>query len=293
LNAFTMLLEAIRQRLGELRPAEANAAKFILNQPAQAVKMSIQAVASTAGISEPTVLRFARRMGFDGWGAFKIALAKDLAVASPAEPKTLRQGDSVAGLAEQILARSINVLLDLRNTLSPAVLERAIHILAAARRIEVYGQGTSGYVAHDAQHKFFRCGINTVAYNDPSVHQIAAALLTAQDAVLVISQRGQTQALLRSISLAHSQGAKVVVIAPTGSTLAQHADVLLPVDQPADPNPYTPLSARLAHLTIIDMLAVGVALKAGAAAKKKIVQAQEVLRSMNVPFDPLLKPSRK
>lgn len=288
-----MLQEAIRQRLSELRPAEACAAKLILSQPAQAVKMSIQAVARTANVSEPTVLRFARRMGFDGWGAFKIALAKDIAIASPTEAKALKPGDGAAGLMEQILARSMNVLLDLRNTLSPALLERAINILASARRIEVYGQGTSGLVAQDAQHKFFRCGINTVAYNDPSVHQIAAALLGAHDALLAISQRGQTPALQRSVSLARAQGAKVVVIAPTGSTLAQMADVLLPVDQPTDPNPYTPLSARLAHLAIVDMLAVGVALKAGPATKKKILQAQEVLRDLNVPFDPLLKPARK
>jgi RpiR family carbohydrate utilization transcriptional regulator len=189
---------------------------------------------------------------------------------------------------EQILARSMNVLLDLRNTLRPEALESAIALLAAARRIEVYGQGTSGLVAQDAQHKFFRCGINTVAYNDPSVHQIAAALLSAQDAVLLISQRGETLTLLRSAALARSQGAKLVVIAPTGSPLANAADVLLPVDQPSDSHPYTPLSGRLAHLTIVDMLAVGVALKAGPQVKKRILQAQETLRVLDVPFDPLL-----
>jgi RpiR family transcriptional regulator, carbohydrate utilization regulator len=288
-----MLQETIRQRLNELRPAEAAAAKLILSEPAQVVKMSIQAVAKTAQVSEPTVLRFARRMGFDGWGEFKIALAKDLAIAQPSASKSLKAGDEVPDVMEKILDRSINVLLDLRNTLSPALLDRAIHILAKARRIEVYGQGTSGLVAQDAQHKFFRCGINTVAYNDPSVHQIAAALLGAQDAVLVISQRGHTPALQRSVSLARAQGAKIVVIAPTGSPLAHMADVLLPVDQPVDSNPYTPLSARLAHLAIVDMLAVGVALQAGPAVKKKILQAQEVLRTMNVAFDPLLKAQRR
>jgi RpiR family transcriptional regulator, carbohydrate utilization regulator len=283
-----MLLETIRQQLHQLRPAESAAANLVLDRPAEVVKMSIQAVASTVSVSEPTVLRFARRMGFDGWGAFKIALAKDLALASPAQTKTLKPGDDAQDLMEQILARSINVLLDLRNTLNPTALENAIRVLASARRIEVYGQGTSGMVAQDAQHKFFRCGINTVAYNDPSVHQIAAALLSNQDAVLAISQRGETLTLQRSVALARAQGAKVVVIAPTGSALAQVADVLLPVDQPSDTHPYTPLSARLAHLAIVDMLAVGVALKAGPAVKKRIVQAQETLRMLEVPFDPLL-----
>jgi RpiR family carbohydrate utilization transcriptional regulator len=287
-----MLLETIRQQLDQLRPAEGAAAKLVLQQPAEVVKMSIQAVARTAGISEPTVLRFARRMGFSGWGGFKIALATDLAIASPAPTKALKPGDDAAGLMEQILARSINVLLDLRNTLSAASLERAIELLAAARRIEVYGQGTSGLVAQDAQHKFFRCGINTVAYNDPSVHQIAAALLTAQDAVLAISQRGETLTLQRSVALARKQGAKVIVIAPTNSSLAHMADVLLPVDQPSDTRPYTPLSARLAQLAIVDMLAVGVALKAGPSVKKRILQAQEALRTLDVSFDPLLKAPR-
>jgi RpiR family transcriptional regulator, carbohydrate utilization regulator len=288
-----MLQETIRQRLNTLRPAEAAAAKLILSEPAAAVKMSIQSLARTANVSEPTVLRFARRMGFDGWGGFKLALARDLAIAKPTSVKPLKPGEDAAGLIEKILDRSMNVLLDLRNTLDPAVLARAVQMLAHARRIEVYGQGTSGLVAQDAQHKFFRCGINTVAYNDPSVHQIAAALLSNQDALLAISQRGHTAELQRSVSLAKAQGAKVVIIAPSGSPLAMLADVLLPVDQPTDDNPYTPLSARLAHLALVDMLAVGVALQAGPAVKKKIVQAQETLRALNVAFDPLVKPQKK
>ncbi|MFX5709856.1 SIS domain-containing protein, partial [Acinetobacter baumannii] len=89
-----------------------------------------------------------------------------------------------------ICSRSINTLLDLRNHLNPDAIQLALDVLARANKIEFYGQGTSGIVANDAQHKFFRSGVPTVAYSDPHIHSIAASLLKAGDCVVAISQRG-------------------------------------------------------------------------------------------------------
>jgi precorrin-6x reductase len=68
-------------------------------------------------------------------------------------------------------------------------------------------------VANDAQHKFFRSGVPTVAYSDPHIHSIAASLLKAGDCVVAISQRGGNAALLRSIQLARKGGADIIVLA--------------------------------------------------------------------------------
>ena len=95
-------------------------------------------------------------------------------------------------------------LMGVRNQLDGARFERAVDMLATARRVEFYGIGNSGIVAVDAQHKFFRFGIPSVAYSDPHTQGMAATLLQEGDVVVAMSASGRTTDLLRACELARS-----------------------------------------------------------------------------------------
>ena len=280
-----MLLDSIRTRLDAFSKSEKKVALAVLDQPAQTVSQNITALARCAQVSEPTVVRFCRTLGYDGWHEFKLKLAQGLALALPGASESPAQDDMAADLVNKVCSRSINTLLDLRNNLNPEAVQRALDILARAVKIEFYGQGTSGIVAADAQHKFFRSGVPTVAYSDPSIHSIAASLLRGGDALVAISQRGNTAALLRSVKLARRGGADVIVLAPSGTPLAELATVLIPIDLVFNTDPYTPISARLAYLVVIDILAVGLALQRGPAFRKNMQDAQKALQEFDMQFD--------
>ncbi|MDO8306187.1 MurR/RpiR family transcriptional regulator [Herminiimonas sp.] len=283
-----MLLDAIRTQYDSLSKSEKKVALAVLEQPELAIAENITALAKKAEVSEPTVVRFCRAIGFDGWHAFKMKLAQGLALAPGADESPALE-DLAADLVNKICSRSINTLLDLRNSLDANAVEQALQVLSRASRIEFYGQGTSGIVAADAQHKFFRSGVPTVAYADPHIHSIAASLLKKGDAVVAISQRGISIALLRSVQLARSCGADVVVLAPSGTPLAELATVLIPIDLHFHTDPYTPISARLAHLVVIDILAVGLALRLGPERRKKMINAQKALQKIEMQFDSFLR----
>ena len=280
-----MLLDSIRTRLDAFSKSEKKVALAVLEQPALTVSQNITALARCAQVSEPTVVRFCRTLGYDGWHEFKLKLAQGLALALPGASESPAQDDMAADLVNKVCSRSINTLLDLRNNLNPEAVQRALDILARAVKIEFYGQGTSGIVAADAQHKFFRSGVPTVAYSDPSIHSIAASLLRGGDALVAISQRGNTAALLRSVKLARRGGADVIVLAPSGTPLAELATVLIPIDLVFNTDPYTPISARLAYLVVIDILAVGLALQRGPAFRKNMQDAQKALQEFDMQFD--------
>jgi RpiR family carbohydrate utilization transcriptional regulator len=286
-----MLLDSIRTQLDSLSKSERQVAQAVLRNPHLAIAENITALARHARVSEPTVVRFCRAVGYDGWREFKLKLAQGLALATDdaAAAATPEKDDLAADLIGKICGRSINTLLDLRNNLQPVAIQQALGLLAAARKIEFYGQGSSGIVAADAQHKFFRSGVPTVAYSDPHVHSIAAALLSKGDVVVAISQRGSSVALLRSVQLARKSGADVIVLAPSGTPLAELATVLIAIDIHFDADPFTPISARLAHLVVIDILAVGLALQLGPAFRKKMQHAQEALEEIDVQFDSFLR----
>ena len=280
-----MLLDSIRTQLDSLSKSEKKVALAVLEQPNQTVSQNITALAKSAQVSEPTVVRFCRTLGYDGWHEFKLKLAQGLALAMPGANEQPAQDDLAADLVNKICSRSINTLLDLRNNLNPEAVQRALDILSRAKKIEFYGQGTSGIVAADAQHKFFRSGVPTVAYSDPNIHSIAAALLRGGDALVAISQRGNSPALVRSVKLARRGGADVIVLAPSGTPLADLATVLIPIDLVFNTDPYTPISARLAYLVVIDVLAVGLALQRGPEFRKKMQNAQKALQEFDMQFD--------
>ena len=283
-----MLLDAIRGQLDALSKSEQKVAQAILKNPELALAENLSALARHAEVSEPTVVRFCRAIGYDGWQEFKLKLAQNIAIALPGADQPLTHADLAADLVNKICSRSINTLLDLRAHLNPNAIQRALDVLAAASKIEFYGQGSSGLVAADAQHKFFRSGVPTIAYSDPHIHSIAASLLKKGDAVVAISQRGNSGALLRSVQLARRGGAEVVVLAPSGTPLAALATVLVPVDLSFNNDPYTPISARLAHLVVIDILAVGLALKRGPEFRKKMLHAQKALQKFDMQLDSYL-----
>ncbi len=280
-----MLLDSIRTQLDSLSKSERKVALAVLERPTQTVSQNITALARHAQVSEPTVVRFCRTLGYDGWHEFKLKLAQGLALAMPGMNEQPSQDDLAADLVNKICSRSINTLLDLRNNLNPDAVQRALDILSRANKIEFYGQGTSGIVATDAQHKFFRSGVPTVAYADPAIHAIAASLLRGGDAVVAISQRGNSAALVRSVKLARRGGADVIVLAPSGTPLADLATVLIPIDLIFNTDPYTPISARLAYLVVIDVLAVGLALQRGPEFRKKMQNAQKALQEFDMQFD--------
>lgn len=280
-----MLLDSIRTRLDQLSKSERKVALAVLERPDITVAQNITALAKSANVSEPTVVRFCRAIGYAGWQEFKLKLAQALALAPPGAPESTLQEDLAADVMGKVCSRSINALLDLRNNLDAEAVQRALECLSMARRIEIYGQGASGFVASDAQHKFFRAGVTAQACSDQNLHGISAAMLEPGDAVLAISRHGCSTALLRSVALARSAGADVIVLAPSGTPLAALATVLVAVDLQADTDPYTPMSARLAHLVVIDILSVGLALQRGPEVRQKMLAAQQALQKMDLKFE--------
>lgn len=257
------MLTRIKALRGELRRSEQKVADLVLEHPSSAVGASIAAIAKGAGVSEPTVIRFCRAVGCAGFQDFKLRLAGSLASDIPYISSGVNVADTAGDLSTKLFDRAIATLVQARNHLNADGVEQAIDLLAAAPRIEFYGHGASGMVAQDAQHKFFRLGVPTIAYSDAHTHSMSASILPADSVVVAISHTGRSADLLRSAELALTAGAQVVSITACGSPLALISTVALYADVNEDTDTYTPMTSRIAHLTICDILAVGVALRRG------------------------------
>ena len=271
------MLDRIKASLPSLAPAEQRVGKLVLADPRAFANLPVTELADRAHVSKPTVVRFCRSMGYDGLSDFKLKLAGSVSEGVPFIHRSVDADDKTSDVAVKVIDNTVAAFLKYRNDASSFALEHAAQALAdthkTGRRIEFYGVGNSGIVAQDAQHKFFRLGLNTIAYSDGHMQVMSASMLRPGDCAVIISNSGRTRDLMDACDIAKKRGATTIVITASGSPLAGSGHIHLTADHPEGYDKYSPMVSRLLHLLIIDILATTVALRIGE-------ELQPVLREM-------------
>ena len=270
------MLDRIKASLPSLAPAEQRVARLVLADPRAFASLPITELASRSHVSKPTVVRFCRSVGYDGLSDFKLKLAGSVSEGVPFIHRSVDVDDKTGDVLVKVIDNTVAALLKYRNDASPLAIEKATLALLAAyhtgKRIEFFGAGNSGIVAQDAQHKFFRLGIQSIAYSDGHMQVMSASLLGPGDCVVVISNSGRTRDLMDACDIARKNGATTIVVTATASPLAMAGHIHLAADHPEGFDNYSPMVSRLLHLLIIDILATCVALRIGGATVQPLLR---------------------
>jgi len=256
------LMERVQHLQHELTPAEQRVAQLVLEQPRLVLNEPIADIARLAEVSQPTVIRFCRSLGFLGLADFKLKFASSLTGAIPVRHSQVRVSDSTHDLSAKVIDNTVSAILKFRDQLDVRSLDKAIALVAKAKRVEFYAMGNSRVVALDGQHKFFRFRIPTSAYGDSHLLTLAAELLNPGDVVIAISNSGKLPDLLAAVDAARAAGADVIAITASNSPLAKKASVCLAVDHTEDSTTFLSMISRILQLLLIDILSVGISLDA-------------------------------
>ncbi|MBK8289069.1 MAG: SIS domain-containing protein [Cellvibrionales bacterium] len=277
------LTERIRDTGNQMRKSERKVADYVLANLGNVINMRIVDLAAQAEVSEPTVVRFCRAVGCEGFQDFKLALAQELASNPGFGKVAVTDTDSVADFSRKVFDSTIDTLLKVRDSLNPGNIHKAITALTNANRVEFYGHGASAAVAADAQHRFFRLQLASAAYSDTHIQKMSALSLQKGDVVVAISQSGRTRSLLDTIELVKDMDAIVIGMAPSGTPIAEAATIPICIDVDEEFEIYTPLSSRIAHLAVIDVLAVGVAQRKGPRLQGHLYRLRAGMQSLRIP----------
>ena len=188
----------IREALHALTPKEQHLANFLLLQPERAVDMSIDELADICGVSISTVIRLCKSLGYSGYKELCRNLYSDLT--APAQPESsfedIHPGDRPEVVMRNIFMSSIKAIENTFAIMDVSALEAAVDKLCAARRIDFYGLGASGFVALDASNKFQRCDKLAIAHMDTHSQLLSALTLRPEDVAVLISYSGDTTDML-------------------------------------------------------------------------------------------------
>lgn len=271
------MLAKIKAARDTLRKSEQRVADAVIADPESCVQSSIHAIATRASVSEPTVIRFCRALDCIGFQQFKLKLAQDLARRGTFFYEDVTTDDTSQELAAKLVDGAIASLVQMRNQLNEQALDEAIALYESCRRVELYGSGGSAVVAEDAQLKFFRLGKPAIAYSDPHIQHAAAALLDRDALVIAISHSGRSSDILKTVEIAKAARAKVISVTATRSPLAQCSDVALTVDLNEDSDIFSPVKSRLGQMVMLDVLAVGVAVRGGEHMLEQLARARRAI----------------
>ncbi|KAB1940406.1 MurR/RpiR family transcriptional regulator [Micromonospora sp. ALFpr18c] len=282
------LIVHISGLLPSLSPAEQRVARLVVSDPAAAARRTITDLATAAETSEATVIRFCRSVGMDGYPQLRIRLAAE--AARRIEPPDARvvggdipPGADLAQIIATIAFNDARAVEETAEQLDPAVCEQVVEAISGAGRIDIYGAGASGFVASDFQQKLHRIG--RIAFYFPDVHTAltSAALLGRGDVAVGISHTGTTSDVIEVLEQARTRGAVTVALTNfPRSPITEVADFVLTTAARETTYRSGATASRLAQLTVVDCLFVGVAARNRSRARKALEATAEAVQSHRV-----------
>lgn len=249
-----------------LPPSLARIAAVVRETPSTVIDMTINELAQECSTSVASVVRFCRAIGFSGYAPLRMALATELGKeaaqfsARGAFGSEISDADSLREAVSKLAALELLAIEETVENLDFDVLDAAIGAVDRAERILLYGIGASQFVAEDLAHKLLRVGRNAHVITDP--HEAIAATVLNTDPTVAIgfSHSGTTRETIRFLRTAGENGAATIAVTSAkDSQLAHYADHALFTEVRESSFRAGAMVSRIAQLTLVDCLFVGVA----------------------------------
>jgi DNA-binding MurR/RpiR family transcriptional regulator len=255
-------LSFLSDRYEALRKSERKVADSVLENAEQVIHYSVSQLAEEAKVSDPTVIRFCRSLGFKGFQDFKIRLAQSVVPTLRTIHESVDENVEAPDLVQRVFEANIDAVRSTLKTLDFRTVNAVVEALASANHIIFHGLGGSAAVAMDAYHKFFRIGIPCVWFDDVHMAIMAASMMTPKDVFVVISHSGASRDVVETAEVATATGATTVAIISYSKTpLAKIVTHTLRVGSTETDYRFEPMASRIAQLSVVDVLSVGVSLK--------------------------------
>lgn len=258
------LLHKIRQEMPKMAAAERRVAEVVNARPNEVIHLSMAVLAKDCGVSDPTIIRFCRRFGFEGYQDFKVNLAQNLVPSAPFHYDKITAGDSIENIVRKTCENSLSAIQRALEDLVPAQIEEGAKAIHAANWLAIYATGISEVTAIDAEHKFQRLGFRCSAILGEKRQRTQAGFARPGELALIFSQSGATRQMVEVARTTRQRGGTVLSITAGETPLSAVSDHVIAVTPYDHTELLTPLASRLNHHLVVNMLVTAIAVMTGA-----------------------------
>lgn len=264
------ITELIRARMAELSDSLQRVALKVLADPAAVAHYSADELARQTEVSQASVTRFCKALGLANYQALVLGIAEESGRAAgrftePAWETTdidvdISADDDANTILRALTSTGVRSLQLAAQTIDVGEIDRAVGLLAAARRVDVYGTGASGLMAEELEMALFRVGYQVRAWTEAHTAHTSAALLTRRDVAVAFSFSGNTRETCEALSEAKNRGARTIAITSTPrSPVGRLADITLVAYDRDRGARVRSFGTRHAQLLLVDLLYVRLA----------------------------------
>lgn len=262
--------EGILQRVGSIAAngstAEGRVARVVVDDPHEVLGATVADLAKAAGVSQASVIRFARSVGCDGWPPLRLALAQELSrravelERSDIAEGTINDDDCLHDVVQKIAFHEARSIEQTARLINEDTLELVARTVAEGPRTLVFGVGASALAAMDLEQKLERIGLPCRFSPDTHQQLMHASLAPRGALALGISFSGRTAEVENALRLAAERGAVTVALTGVeGSPVGEAADHVLLCHAREAEFRAGALASRLVQLAVVDFLFVRVA----------------------------------
>ena len=247
--------ERIQRKYPKFTKTETKLANYILNDPNNVLQLNVSELAKNAGVSDASVVRFSRNIGYHGFMDFKVNLAYDVVPSDRHINPRLKKGDAPEDICRKIFESEVRVLNETRSGMSVEQINRITDKIAQADHIVLFGTGGSLMVIKDAEHKFLKIGYHAIVHEDIDMQRMEASLMRDRDVAIAVSFSGANSNVIDCMKMARANNAYCVgIVSQVRSPLTKVVDdaVYSAYDETIFNS--ESVSTRIAQLAIIDCI---------------------------------------
>jgi DNA-binding MurR/RpiR family transcriptional regulator len=252
-------LSVISDALPRLRGTTQKVAEFILNAPQETINLTVTELGARVGVSDASIVRFAQSLGYSGFHALKLRLAEDLVSPMLFVHEDVKPDDTPATAIQKAMTVGLRSLEETTRILDMAVLEATIGALCQARQIVLFASGNSIPIAMDFNFRLTKIGLSSRFSIDPTMQEMYASLMTAEDAAVGISHTGSSKDTVYALELAKQRGARTICITNhSDAPLTRNSDLCLFTATRVNHFREERMDSNLAMLALTEALYVGI-----------------------------------
>ncbi len=272
-------LQAIKTEYDKLTVAERKVADYIKGNSEKVITMSVSELSIASESAKSAIIRCCKSLGFDGYTQLKISLAFELSKNKQLNyTPYIYPEDNAGEILDKVFSANVKTLHDTAEKINRKNLQRAVDLMANARAIYIYGVGTSAVMVSDFGYRLMQLGYQAYAYTDVASMKISTMNIGRDDVAIGISHSGRTVQTVDALSLAREREAKTICITSyPNSRVTKESDISIEVFTDEIQYPIEAISARIAHLSVIDALSIALSAKDYENAVKRSKIAHELV----------------
>ena len=271
----------IKEGFNSFTNTERKLAEYILKNKDEVISLSAQDLSDKADISPAAVVRFSKTLGYKGFTALKVDLAKDRDEKENDTSVLINEDDTIKDIIRKVKVSNISSIEETIELMNIDTIKNAIEAIIKAKRIYLFGIGASGLVAMDLQQKLLRINKSTLYQMDPHAQISSAVHIEKGDIAIGISYSGETKEVNFPLKLAKENGAETIAITRYNkNSLSKIADYTIYLPNYEEELRIGAITSRIDALTIIDILYLGIAKNDFGKTKEYIKTTRDIVHSI-------------